>query len=179
MKSEHTTFSNPIIKDRVEILEDTDQLLKFRTYLEAGGGQNELHYHASITETFTMIKGELCVKLATSEIVLKAGDVKTIPQFTHHMFYNKSDSEVVFDVEITHPQNMLKALQIMYGLTKDGKVTKKGIPKNISHTAIGIKMMDAFSPKIPHFIQKFGINTLAFLGKISGLEKKLLTKYTL
>jgi quercetin dioxygenase-like cupin family protein len=178
MSNKNKTFSNPILKDRVKVLEDAENLLKFRTYLEVGGGQNELHYHTLITETFTISKGELCVKLGMTEVLLKAGDSKTILPYTHHMFYNKSDSEVIFEVEVSNPGKMLQALQIMYGLTRDRKTTQTGMPKNILHTAIGIQMMDAFSPKIPHFFQKIGINTLAFLGKILGIKKKLLQKYT-
>ena len=52
-------FSNPIIKDEIEILEDTVQRLVFRTYLQPDGGQTKLHYHTRFTEKFKIIEGEL------------------------------------------------------------------------------------------------------------------------
>ncbi len=170
-------FSNPIIKDRIEVLKNSTSLLIFRTFLKPNGGQHELHYHTRLDEKFKVIKGTLNIMIGDRKMVLNAGDEQTIPPFTSHMFYNRSGEQVVFDVEVVNPQKMMNALQIMYGLTNDVKTNKKGLPNNILHTAIGLKMMDAFSPKVPYFIQKVGISTLATLGKIIGLEKQLVEKY--
>lgn len=177
MKRNKIEFSNPIIKDRIEILESSEHKLIFRTFLESGGGQNELHYHTKTNETFSVISGELNVIINDKELLLKEGNTYTIPPRTNHMFFNKSDNEVVFDVEILHPKKMITALRIFYGLTGDSKTNSDGLPNNIFHTAIGLHMMDAFSPKVPFILQKVGITTLAILGKILGVEKSLIKKY--
>jgi len=177
MQKSKLTFSNPIIKDRIVLLENSEHKLLFRTFLAPGGGQNQFHYHTRIHETFNVISGELQVNLDNNKTLLKAGSQHTILPHVNHYFSNKSNKPVVFDVQILQPKNMIQALQIMYGLTNDGKTNKDGLPNNIFHTAIGLHMMDAFSPKVPHSIQKIGISTLAFLGKILGIKKRLLTTY--
>lgn len=170
-------FSNSIIKDRIVIIEDSKYKLIFRVFLESGGGQNQLHYHSKINETFKIVKGELNIVIDSNEKILITGDEYAILSYTSHMFYNKSDKQVIFDVEIKNPQKIIKALQIMYGLTNDKKTNKEGLPNNIFHTAIGLNLMDAFSPKIPFIIQKIGISFFYILGKIFGIEKQLIKKY--
>ncbi len=177
MTTHKKRFSNPIIKDQIEILEDSEYKLIFRTYLQSGGGQSTFHYHSKLNEKFTIIEGELSVMLNSNEKVLKTNDEQIIKPFTIHKFYNTSDKEVIFDVEVTNAKQMKNALLIMYGLTADGKTNKDGLPNNIFHTAIGLKMMDAFTPEIPLILQKIGITVLATLGKIIGIEKILLQKY--
>ncbi len=174
---QNTIFSNPIIKDRIEILESSKDKLVFRTFLESKGGQNQPHYHSKLNETFKIIEGELHVRIGKTEKVLTAGDHYTIQHRTGHMFLNTSNSPVIFDVEILNPQRMIQALQIMYGLANDGKTTRAGLPKNIFHIAIGLHMMDAFSPKFPYFIQKMGIGILAQLGKCLDIENRLIREY--
>ncbi|WP_107037759.1 cupin domain-containing protein [Brumimicrobium mesophilum] len=170
-------FSNPIIKDRLRIIENSKYKLIFRTFLESGGGQNQLHYHSKINETFKIIQGELNIIINNEEKILRTGDEYSILPYTNHMFYNKSDKQVVFDVEIKSPNKMMNALQIMYGLSSDEKTNKEGLPNNIFHTAIGLNLMDAFSPKIPFIVQKTGISFFYNLGKILGIEKQLINKY--
>ena len=177
MKNQNNEFSNTSIKDRIIVLENTTHKLVFRTFLESGGGQNQIHYHSKINETFKIIKGKLIVKINEEEKTLISGNKHTILPYTNHMFYNTSKEEVIFDVEIINPNKMIKGLQIMYGLNNDDKTNSRGLPKNILHAAIGLKMLDAFSPKAPHFIQKNTIAILAFLGNVFGVEKSLLDKY--
>ncbi|TCI91330.1 cupin domain-containing protein [Tenacibaculum sp. M341] len=172
-------FSNPIIKDQIEILESSKHQLLFRTILAANGGQNQLHYHTAIKEIFKVRKGKLTVVVGDSKKVLTEGDEAIINSGVHHMFLNVSEEEAVFDVTVENPKRMIEGLQIMYGLASDGKINSKGLPKNIFHTVIALKMLDAFSPKYPFVIQKSIISLLSFLGTLFGVKKKLLDKYCL
>ena len=177
MQKKKNEFSNPIIKDRIEILQDSKNTLKFRTFLEPKGGQNALHYHARIKEEFHIIEGELSVIINTKKQILRINEKQIITPFTTHKFYNDTNTTTIFDVIITEPKEMKKGLQIMYGLVEDGKTNSAGLPNNIFHTAIGLKMMDAFSPDFPLILQKLGISTFAYLGNKLGIKKALLTKY--
>src|SRR5690606_10281920 len=170
-------FSNPIIKDEIEILYDTKEKLIFRTYLDADGGQVALHYHSQIMETFKVIKGELTVILNTKKKRLKPNEAAQIKPYDTHQFFNATHQAVVFDVEISPANHIIKGLKIFYGLAKEGKVYKSGLPKNILYTAIGLQFMDAYSPNIPRKLQQLGISVLAVIGRVVGVERKLLTKY--
>jgi hypothetical protein len=72
---------------------------------------------------------------------------------------------------------MIHALKIMYGIAKDGKTDYVGLPTNIFHLAIGLNMMDAYSPNYSKELQYITLKLLAGLGKIAGIENKLVKKY--
>jgi mannose-6-phosphate isomerase-like protein (cupin superfamily) len=171
------SFSNPILKDRIEILKDTDNILIFRTFLEPNGGQTGLHYHTKFSEKFRIAKGELSVFLGKEKKVFKANESLIIEQFTSHKFFNTSHEEVIFDVEIINPKKMKYALQIIYGIAKEGKINNLGLPRNVFHLAIGLDMMNAYSPDFPHIMQFIAIKTLSGFGKMVGIEKELLKRY--
>lgn len=177
MSNTNKRFSNPIIKDEIEILYESDQKLVFRTYLQAGGGQAGLHYHTKITEKFKVIDRELTVTINKTKIVLKPNEEAIINPFDVHQFVNTSNAAVVFEVTITPPLEISKALQIFYGLAKDGKVYPNCLPRNIFYMAIGLHMMDAYIPDVPRSMQYLGITTLALIGKAFGLKKKLIQRY--
>ncbi|TYP71019.1 cupin domain-containing protein [Aquimarina intermedia] len=177
MSNTNKRFSNPIIKDEIEILYESDEKLVFRTYLHADGGQSGLHYHTKITEKFKVIDGELTVSINKTKIVLKPNEEAVINPSDVHQFVNTSNAAVVFEVEITPSLQIKKALQIFYGLAKDVKVYNNGLPKNIFYMAIGLHMMDAYIPNVPRSMQRLGITTLALIGEAFGLKKKLLLRY--
>lgn len=177
MLGSNNRFSNPVIKDEIEILFESDEKLIFRTFLKPNGGQSGVHYHTKITEKFTIIEGELNVIVNNIESVLKTNNELVISALDRHQFINKSGKNVIFEVEITPSIQIKNGLQIIYGLAQDGKIYKNGLPTNIFYMAIAIKMMDAYVPDLPLFIQKTGILSLAFIGKITGLEKKIVKKY--
>ena len=170
-------FYNPIIKDEIEILLESKHKLVFRTYLQPNGGQSGLHYHTNITETFKIIQGSLNIFHNGKERVLKTNDELSIKKFESHKFFNKTNDVVIFEVEINDPKEIMKGLQIIYGLANDRKVYKNGLPKNILYTAIAINKMDAYIPNVPLFVQKVGISILALVGKITGLESRLVSIY--
>ncbi|SFU55509.1 Mannose-6-phosphate isomerase, cupin superfamily [Pustulibacterium marinum] len=177
MHSTRITFSNPILKDRIEVLQHTSEKLIFRTYLEPGGGQTDLHYHTQIEEKFTVIRGTLSLYLGTEETLLTTKQSAIALPFCSHRFFNNSNEVVIFDVEILQPKQTLCALKILYGIAEHGKITRDGLPKNKLHLAIALKMMDAYSPKIPQQLQHTAILLLAGFGKFLGVQKKLVTMY--
>ncbi|WP_378185414.1 cupin domain-containing protein [Aquimarina sp. W85] len=177
MSSTNKRFSNPIIKDEIEILYESDEKLVFRTYLQAGGGQSGLHYHTKINERFKIMNGELTVTVNKTKSIVKPNDEVVINPFDVHRFENTSNTAVIFEVTITPPLEIRKALQTFYGLAKDGKVYDNGLPSNIFYMAIGLHMMDAYIPNVPRSMQRLGITTLALIGEAFGLKKKLLLRY--
>ncbi|MEZ7514588.1 cupin domain-containing protein [Flavobacterium frigidarium] len=170
-------FSNPVIKDEIEILFESKEKLVFRTVLKPSGGQAGVHYHTKITEEFKIISGELTVNLNEQKLTLKSGDHYVIKPFDCHRFLNESKNNVVFEVVVTPSIDIKRGLQVIYGLATEDKVYKNGLPKNLLSAAIAIQMMDAYVPKIPLSIQKIGIGVLAFLGKKTAVKRKLISRY--
>jgi len=151
--------------------------LIFNTYLQPKGGQTNRHYHTKLTEEFCVLEGELFLTLNQKNLTLKKGEVITIHPYDVHKFTNTTNKTVIFKVEVYPSGQISKGLQIIYGLANSGKTLKNGLPHNIFNIAISLNMMDAYIPNVPLGIQKTGIQLLAFLGKILGIEKKLIRQF--
>lgn len=141
---EKRVFENPLIKDKVTIVESPAETggryMLLEVELQPKGG-NELHYHTDFSEEFIPVKGELGVGLGKEKLLLRPGQqVKAAINQRHH-FFNPGNSPICFHVKI-EPANegFLQALKIMYGLAEDGLATKKGLPKKMDHLALLVEM---------------------------------------
>jgi quercetin dioxygenase-like cupin family protein len=163
-KTANRVFENPVIKDRITVLKSHDdtngEYLLARLEVAPGGG-NELHYHTSFTETFSVIDGQLNVSLNGEEKVLKVGESAFVPKMAHHRFYNTTDNYVTAIVELRPARNFEKAIRIGYGLARDSKVTTKAIPKSIWHLAILFQLGESYLPGLPLPLQRSIFGTLA------------------
>ncbi|SFF40524.1 cupin domain-containing protein [Thermoflexibacter ruber] len=125
---------NPLQKDYVTFLKTSEETKGEFTLLEvelANGGGVGLHYHKTYSEKFTCLEGKVQVQLNNQLYTLSEGDSATANKLVNHLFQNRSGQSCKFMVEIV-PANrgFEQALQIAYGLARDGKCGKKGIPKN-------------------------------------------------
>lgn len=176
MKFSNRVIENPVIKDRITILkstEDTNGEYLLAQLEVAPGGGNELHYHTSFTEKFSVIEGQLNVSLNGEEKVLKVGEAAFVPKLAHHRFYNASDKYVTAIVELRPARNFEKAIRIGYGLARDGKVTAKAIPKSIWHLALLFQLGESYLPGLPLSVQRGIFGTLASIAKLLGKDKEL------
>ncbi len=178
------TITNPINGDKLTFLKTCEETNgeSFTAELEVfsnaqGSSAGPPHYHASYTESFHVLEGELTLTIGNKTVVLKKGQSATIPLRTIHTFSNKTSQTVKAIVE-TLPglQGFENGLYIMYGLAADGKTTKNGMPKSIAHVALLMAMSDT----------RFGgimsvINTLMMLiakkARKMGIEQELVNTY--
>jgi mannose-6-phosphate isomerase-like protein (cupin superfamily) len=169
-------IENPVIKDRITVLKSTEDTngdyLLARLEVAPGGG-NELHYHTSFTEKFSVIEGQLNVSLSGEEKVLKVGESAFVPKLAHHRFYNSSDKYVTALVELRPARNFEKAICIGYGLARDGKVTAKAIPKSIWHLALLFQLGESYLPGLPLSVQRGIFGALAGIAKMLRKDKEL------
>ncbi|TKD60672.1 cupin domain-containing protein [Flavobacterium sp. ASW18X] len=172
-----TTFKNPYIKDEISILEDASSVLRFRTIVEPKGGQKELHFHSRITEEFLVENGVLTLETNEGSTQLKANQKIAVKPFTPHRFYNEGKNATQFVVTVKNPDCLSDGLRIMYGLVRDTKIGKNGLPKNILKSVVALYMMDAYSAKLPYTLQRLGFSMLNGIAMVLGYKKQLLLAY--
>jgi quercetin dioxygenase-like cupin family protein len=172
---------NPIFKDTVTFIktaaESYGQVSEMELTLLAGG-RNPLHYHMSYSETFTAVNGEVGVGLGRMEKkILKPGNTYTVEPNNLHYFFNPTDKEIKFKVEIKPGhEGFENSLRILYGMAEDGLTNKKGIPKSIQHKAIVACMSDMNLPGFFTLIFPI-LKHIAKKAKVSGAEQRLIDRY--
>lgn len=150
---EKRVFENPLIKDKVTLLESSQETNGAYTLLEVAlevGGGNSLHYHTSFNEEFTAIEGTLSIGLKERQLHLKPGQTTVAEINQLHRFYNASSSPIRFQVKLTPGSTEFeKCIAIGYGLAGDGLTNKNGIPKKMDHLAL---LLDLGNTRLTGFI---------------------------
>jgi quercetin dioxygenase-like cupin family protein len=173
-------FENPLIKDRIMLVESSKETGGAYTLIEVElkpRGGNRLHYHKSITEKFTAVKGELWVDVGNQRIRLQPGESATAPADSLHRFYNPGDRSIIFRVKLTPGHEMFEhGLAIAYGLAKEGRVSRKGIPKNLDHMALLMSLTDTGIPGFFSIIQPI-MKWRATKAMEKGMHHELIERY--
>lgn len=175
------TIENPLIRDKVTFIETAAESQGKLTLVQvelAPNGGNDLHYHKTFDETFTALEGVLGIQLGEQILHLKKGESATAPAGALHRFFNPSASEkVIFNV-LLQPGSVgfETTLQVAYGLARDGRTNKKGIPKSLYHMALIIQWSDTNIPGIFTLIEP-AMRWLARRAVKKGIDKALVAEY--
>jgi quercetin dioxygenase-like cupin family protein len=176
------TIENPIIKDKITFLQtskETNGAYSLILIDLASGGGNADHYHDMIEEEFEAVKGNLTLIENGKVIVLKPGEKYRVGLNKVHAFHNKTNRRIQFKVKITpSSQKFEQFLQIMYGLARDGKTNRKGIPINIWDIAAVSFLSETHPPK-GSFLARIGfiIRWFGKKAKKNGGLNRLIERY--
>ena len=140
-------------------------------------GRNILHCHA-YTDKFTAIDGDLGLEnKKKQQKILKSGESHTVEPMAWHCFFNPTDREIRFGVQLEPGNERFEYfLRILYGLAVDGLTDKKSRPKSMKHTAILLDMADAKMAGLLAVTSSL-LKAVAKKAKANGEEQKLIAKY--
>ena len=145
----------------------------------APGGANAAHWHGSYSETFTAEIGQVGVYTESmGKIMLSPGETLTVTPGEVHYFFNPGEEDVEMKIKL-HParEGFEKAVYILYGLARDGKSANGGIPYNFMYSAIVFTMSDMWPSGLAGLILTPIMKTLAFVGRLCGVEERLVRRY--
>jgi mannose-6-phosphate isomerase-like protein (cupin superfamily) len=174
------TIYNPIFDDTVTFVKFSKETGGAYTLLEidlAAGGGNATHLHERFSETFRAISGDLGVEHQGQDLVLPEGQSFKIAPGETHRFYNPGEERIRFQVKIEPGSaGFEKALYLMYGLTQDGYAKENGLFKELSHTALFVKLSDTKVPGLLNLMNPV-LKSTAQKMEASGEAQELLQKY--
>ena len=175
------SIENPIVKDRLTFLKTsaetggayTSMLLEL-----APNGYNEPHSHRSFDEVFTVLKGQLGMRLENQTFILEPGETARVKAGATHSFFNPSATEkAVAHVMLDNGNTGMEiSLQVAYGLARDGRTTLRGIPKNLYHLACLIHWSDTNLPRFLRFLEPM-FCWLHARARQKGIDRQLILQY--
>lgn len=170
------TVRNPVIGDEVTFVQTAretggDHTLA-RVVLKPGGG-NPLHYHLTYEEEFEVVDGRLTIQRDGERLVLGPGETAHAPIGSHHRFANDTDRPVTFLTTIRPPRRFEDQIRIAYGLARDGKTIRGGIPRNPLQLALLFEISETYVPGLPLAVQRGIFGPLARLAHRLGSERSL------
>lgn len=162
----------------VEISSETNgKYLLIEVTLPPLGDGPPLHCHDQFVEQFTVLEGELTVKIEKQEKVLHAGETLTVTAKVAHTFRNISNSPVTFNVKLTPPSQFEQSVRIHYGLMDDGLTKEDGVPKSIFHSALILTLQNTLIAGKSLWLQRVLFGLIIKIGRLTGAYKGL-RKYT-
>src|ERR1043165_688338 len=106
-----------------------EQVLVAHLYVEPGGRVAAAHFHPAITERFHVLAGRVGFLLGDRETTLGAGEEAVVPPGTVHGWWQIGEETAQVVVEVDPGTRFVEMVGTMFGLARDGKVDRRGLPR--------------------------------------------------
>lgn len=173
MAYKNKTITNPKTGQTIKFIQtakDTGgRLLEMESKFKANSTEPPLHYHPRQEEDFSLITGELTVKINGVVKTYTAGDKFHVPKNTPHSMWNASDSPAILNWKVTPALNTEYFFENSIGLAHDGKTNERGMPSFLQVALLANEYSNIvrFS-KPPFIIQKIVFSLLAPFAWLAG-----------
>jgi mannose-6-phosphate isomerase-like protein (cupin superfamily) len=168
-------LENPVTGERAIVLTDPfehpDQVLVSHLYVEPGGRVAAAHLHPNLRERFHVISGRVGFQVGAEQRELGPGESAEIPPNTIHDWWQVGTEEASVVVEVDPGIRFVQLVGTMFGLARDGKSTKDGLPKPLQLAVSVSEFRDTIviaSP--PPWVQRIVFGLLAPIGRARGLQ---------
>jgi quercetin dioxygenase-like cupin family protein len=113
------------------------------------------HYHPFQVEDFTVLSGQLSVRMDGQRKVLKQGDALHIPSNKVHSMWNDTDAKTIVNWKVQPAMDTENLFEIAAGLAVDGKTNDKGMPNIFQAALMANTYADVYRLSMPPFaVQK-------------------------
>jgi len=166
-------FENPVTGERVVVLTDArehpDQVLVSHLFIRPGGRVAAAHVHPTVDERFLVLSGQVGFLIGGRKRTLGPGEGASVPARVVHDWWQVGDEEAEVLVEVVPGVRFAEMVGSMFGLARDGKVNKKGLPDPLQLAVMGHEYGDVIQfTKPPPLVQKLTIPPMAALGRRRG-----------
>ena len=166
-------FSNPVTLERVVLLTDPDthpeQVFVGELSVQPTGRVAVPHRHPTSTERFAVVQGRVGFRIEDDERVLGPGEGAHIPAGAVHDWWQVGDEAAQLLVEVAPGARFAEMVGTMFGLARDGKVDRRGLPRPLQLAVTGSAYRDAMVVMTPPpWVQRILFTMLAPLGHALG-----------
>jgi quercetin dioxygenase-like cupin family protein len=140
-------------------------------YARPGAAVVGEHVHPGSTETFTVVRGTLGIRLDGTERLATSGTRVVVPPNTPHDWWNAGDDTAWVIVEVDPGHRFEAMIRNLFGLAADGRTDGTGRPGLLQTALLAREFDDTIrftSP--PRAIQRTLFAALAPLGRLRGLR---------
>ena len=168
-------LENPATGERVVILTDPEshpeRVLVAHLIVAPGGRVATEHFHPTLTERFHVIRGQVGFLIDGEERVLGAGDHATVEPNVPHDWWQVGAEPAEVVVEVAPGDAFVEMVGTLFGLARDGKVNRRGLPGLLQLAVTANTYRDVMvitSP--PPWIQRPLFLLFASIGHTTGVK---------
>ncbi len=141
------------------------------------GGGPPLHYHTTYNEKFEGLEGQATLYVNDKVVKLNPGETLFVPMGTRHRFTSENGLVKLKGQVLPASAGFERSLYILFGLNNDDLAGPDGLPKSLVQMAIIGEMSDMRFPGLGGMFVNLLTKVLAWYGRVSGEEERLLQKY--
>jgi quercetin dioxygenase-like cupin family protein len=146
-------WENPVTGERATILELAYENPEGRVAAEltalVGARVMGEHRHPALVERFTVLEGELTLKLDGETRILSEGETAVVEAGVWHDWWNAGERDARVRVEITPGQRFAHMIETMFGLARLGHTNAKGMPSPLQLALTGREFSDVIVFRSP------------------------------
>jgi quercetin dioxygenase-like cupin family protein len=146
-------WENPVTGERATILELPYENREGRATAEltalVGARVVGEHLHPALVERFTVLEGELTLKLGGETTILREGEAAVVEAGVWHDWWNASDRDARARVEITPGERFAHMIETLYGLARLGHTNAGGMPHPLQLALFGREFSDVIVFRSP------------------------------
>ena len=146
-------WENPVTGERATILELPYENPEGRVTAEltalVGARVMGEHRHPALVERFTVLEGELTLKLDGETGILSEGETAVIEAGVWHDWWNAGDRDARARVEITPGERFAHMIETLFGLARLGHTNAKGMPSPLQLALTGQEFSDVIVFRSP------------------------------
>ena len=147
-------------------MSDSPELLELEASYGPASKPPPAHWHPSHDERFTVLEGEMRVRLAGKERSLHEGEVLEIPRGTAHAMWNPTERRARTRWENRPAGRVREWFEQLDALNRAGKVDERGIPSVPVLAALLTEYRDVFRLAAgADIVVRTALATLAPLGR--------------
>ncbi|MDZ4277514.1 MAG: cupin domain-containing protein [Dehalococcoidia bacterium] len=129
------------------------------------------HVHLQQEERVHVVSGAVRYRVGGAEHELGAGDAAVLPPGIPHTLWNAGDDEAHVVFEVRPALNTEAAFETLFGLARDGKTNKQGMPNPLQGILLA-REYETFFPKPPVPVQKALVAVLAPIARLLGYRAR-------
>ena len=173
MAFKNKVIANPKTGQTIKFLQTAKEtggrLLEMETTFRAYSREPMAHYHPKQEEFFTIISGELRVRIHGDLKTYVEGDQFHVPRNTVHAMWNASGAAAIVNWKVTPALNTESFFETTIGLASEGKTDEKGMPNILQVALIANKYDNIFRlSRPPYFLQKIIFSILVPVAYVAG-----------
>ena len=167
-------IENPVTGETMRFVltgrETRGELLRIDMLVGPGGFATGEHVHPSQSETFSVVSGQLTLRVGGHEQVYTEGEQLTSPAGTPHVWWNSGPNAVRVTVDFRPAGRFGEFITTFFALARAGKTNGRGLPKNVFQLAVtfGEYRDVLYGSRPPLVVQHLLFATLGTLGRWLG-----------
>ena len=164
---------NPLTGERAVVRQhatpDNGHLVVGDLYASPGVAVAGEHFHPYSTETFTVVRGRIALKIGGRQEEAGPGGRFTVPAGVSHDWWNIADETAFVIAEVMNAPRLEHMIKNLYFLAADGKTGSKGRPGLLQASVLAREFDDTVRfTKPPRCVQRAVFGALAPLARLRG-----------